>query len=190
MILDEDFAELYGVGTGALTRAVRRNKDRFPDDFVFQLTKDEWAALRSQLGISNEGRGGRRSRKFRVPPRLRSLRLSGKLLPMSWGIRRIVGGVAAATALADLSVGMSPVASAGIVKYDTKLTISRLVPLYHGEVKWVPRKCERGRRVVLFERRPGRDRKVGRVRRKLNIVSADGYVCRAARSRTVAFAGD
>ena len=60
VMLDEDLADLYGVETGALTRAVRRNKDRFPDDFMFQLTKDEWAALRSQIGISNDGRGGRR----------------------------------------------------------------------------------------------------------------------------------
>jgi hypothetical protein len=60
VMLDEDLAELYGVETGALTRAVRRNAERFPDDFMFQLTRDEWAALRSQSGISNEGRGGRR----------------------------------------------------------------------------------------------------------------------------------
>ena len=59
-LLDEDLAELYGVETGALTRAVRRNKDRFPEDFMFQLTNEEWAALRSQTGISNAGRGGRR----------------------------------------------------------------------------------------------------------------------------------
>ena len=60
VMVDEDLADLYGVETGALTRAVRRNSDRFPDDFMFQLTDDEWAALRSQSGISNEGRGGRR----------------------------------------------------------------------------------------------------------------------------------
>jgi hypothetical protein len=60
VMLDEDLAELYGVETGALTRAVRRNAERFPDDFMFQLTRDEWAALRSQSGISSEGRGGRR----------------------------------------------------------------------------------------------------------------------------------
>ena len=60
VMLDEDLAELYGVETGALTRAVRRNRDRFPDDFMFQLTNEEWGALRSQTGISNAGRGGRR----------------------------------------------------------------------------------------------------------------------------------
>jgi hypothetical protein len=60
VMVDEDLADLYGVETGALTRAVRRNADRFPDDFMFQLTNEEWAALRSQSGISKEGRGGRR----------------------------------------------------------------------------------------------------------------------------------
>ena len=60
VMLDEDLADLYGVETGALTRAVRRNSDRFPEDFTFQLTDEEWAALRSQTGISNTGRGGRR----------------------------------------------------------------------------------------------------------------------------------
>jgi hypothetical protein len=42
VMLDEDLAELYGVETGALTRAVRRNKDRFPEGFMFQLTNAEW----------------------------------------------------------------------------------------------------------------------------------------------------
>ncbi len=60
VMVDEDLAELYGVETGALTRAVRRNKERFPEDFMFQLGDREWAALRSQSGISNQGRGGRR----------------------------------------------------------------------------------------------------------------------------------
>jgi hypothetical protein len=58
-MLDQDLAELYGVETGALTRAVRRNEERFPPDFTFQLTKAEFADLRSQAGISSE-HGGRR----------------------------------------------------------------------------------------------------------------------------------
>lgn len=60
VMLDEDLAELYGVETGALTRAVKRNQERFPEDFMFQLTSEEWSALRRQSGISNTGRGGRR----------------------------------------------------------------------------------------------------------------------------------
>lgn len=59
-MLDQDLAELYGVETGALTRAVRRNADRFPSDFMFRLTTEEYADLKCQIGISNEGRGGRR----------------------------------------------------------------------------------------------------------------------------------
>jgi hypothetical protein len=62
VVLDEDLAQLYGVETGALTRAVRRNASRFPEDFMFQLTQAEFDGLRSQFGISN--RGGRRYRPY------------------------------------------------------------------------------------------------------------------------------
>jgi DNA-binding transcriptional MerR regulator len=60
VILDSDLAELYGVETGALNRAVKRNSDRFPKDFMFQLTAMEVERLRCQIGISKKGRGGRR----------------------------------------------------------------------------------------------------------------------------------
>ena len=53
VILDSDLAELYGVETGALNRAVKRNIERFPADFMFQLTAEEEAALRCQSGILN-----------------------------------------------------------------------------------------------------------------------------------------
>jgi len=59
VLLDSDLAELYGVGTGALIRAVKRNVERFPVDFMFQLSKPESADLRSQAGISSSW-GGRR----------------------------------------------------------------------------------------------------------------------------------
>jgi hypothetical protein len=42
VMLDADLAVLYGVETGALVRAVKRNFDRFPEDFIFQLSRDEW----------------------------------------------------------------------------------------------------------------------------------------------------
>jgi hypothetical protein len=58
-MLDADLANLYGVETGALTRAVRRNANRFPADFMFQLTKQEFEDLRRQSGISSAW-GGRR----------------------------------------------------------------------------------------------------------------------------------
>lgn len=60
VLLDSDLAALYGVETGVLIQAVKRNRDRFPEDFMLQLTAEEWAALRSQSVISNDGRGGRR----------------------------------------------------------------------------------------------------------------------------------
>ena len=48
VLLDADLAELYGVATKALNQAVKRNLDRFPGDFMFQLTADEWSRMRSQ----------------------------------------------------------------------------------------------------------------------------------------------
>jgi hypothetical protein len=61
VILDVHLAGLYGVTPGALLQAVRRNRNRFPPDFIFQLTNQEFARLKSQSVISNPpGRGGRR----------------------------------------------------------------------------------------------------------------------------------
>ena len=60
VMLGSDLAALYGVETGQLNRAATRNKDRFPEDFRFRLAKEELEALRCQIGISNESRGGRR----------------------------------------------------------------------------------------------------------------------------------
>ena len=53
VMLDRDLAELYGVETRALNQAVKRNIDRFPDDFLFRLNKNEWTFLKSQIVISN-----------------------------------------------------------------------------------------------------------------------------------------
>jgi len=58
VMLDADLAELYGVETKALNRAFVRNRERFPDDFVFQLTENEFEDLRRQIGTSRWG--GRR----------------------------------------------------------------------------------------------------------------------------------
>src|SRR6476646_7206050 len=60
VMIDEDLADLYGVETKRLVEQVKRNLERFPEDFMFQLRKDEVAALRSQIATSNAGRGGRR----------------------------------------------------------------------------------------------------------------------------------
>src|SRR5687767_8316194 len=60
VMLDSDLALLYGVPTKRLNEQVTRNRDRFPEDFMFRLTADEAESLRSQIATSNEGRGGRR----------------------------------------------------------------------------------------------------------------------------------
>ena len=57
VMLDRDLAELYQVTTGNLNKAVKRNIRRFPLDFMFQLTKEEWNSLRFQIGILDVGRG-------------------------------------------------------------------------------------------------------------------------------------
>ena len=56
VMLDSDLASIYGVETKALNRAVKRNRDRFPQDFAFQLSEDEWQNLRYQIGTSSSGR--------------------------------------------------------------------------------------------------------------------------------------
>lgn len=60
VMLDSDLAELYEVETRIINRNVQRNIGRFPSDFMFQLTLEEYESLRSQSGISKEGKGGRR----------------------------------------------------------------------------------------------------------------------------------
>jgi hypothetical protein len=64
VMLDTDLAELYQVPTKVLNQAVRRNPDRFPKDFRFQLTGKETESLRSQFVTSNASRGGRRTLPF------------------------------------------------------------------------------------------------------------------------------
>jgi hypothetical protein len=61
VMLDADLAALYGVETKMLVRAIKRNADRFPADFIFRLSKDEFDNLRCQFGTSNQW-GGRRRR--------------------------------------------------------------------------------------------------------------------------------
>jgi hypothetical protein len=61
VILDSDLAAIYGVPTSRFNEAVRRNIDKFPSDFLFQLSKEEFQSLTSQFAISKPGRGGRRT---------------------------------------------------------------------------------------------------------------------------------
>jgi hypothetical protein len=61
VMLDRDLAVFYMVETGQLNRQVKRHIKRFPEDFMFQLTKEEWGSLKCQIGISNARGGDRRS---------------------------------------------------------------------------------------------------------------------------------
>jgi hypothetical protein len=60
IMLDNDLATLYGVETKVLNQAVKRNADRFPEDFMFQLTQDEWEVIRVRSQIVTSPKGGGR----------------------------------------------------------------------------------------------------------------------------------
>jgi phage regulator Rha-like protein len=60
VMIDNDLAEMYGIETKVLKQAVKRNISRFPRDFMFTLSKEEFQVLRSQIVTSKEGRGGTR----------------------------------------------------------------------------------------------------------------------------------
>lgn len=64
VILDSDLAALYGVPTKRLNEQIKRNQERFPQDFMFQLTAEEEEGLRSQFATSNKERGGRRYKPY------------------------------------------------------------------------------------------------------------------------------
>ena len=64
VMLDSDLAELYEVQTFRLNEAVKRNIERFPSHYMFQLTKDEYKLLTQQIAISKKGRGGRRTMPY------------------------------------------------------------------------------------------------------------------------------
>jgi phage regulator Rha-like protein len=64
VILDTELAELYGVPVKRLNQQIKRNRERFPADFMFQLTAQETSRLRLQIATSNNGRGGRRSKPY------------------------------------------------------------------------------------------------------------------------------
>ncbi len=68
VLLDTDLAELYGVEARALNQAVARNRSRFPNDFMFQLTSEEWERMRSQTVTSSGAKGGRSSQTVMSSP--------------------------------------------------------------------------------------------------------------------------
>ena len=64
VMLDSDLASLFGVPTKRFNEQIKRNHSRFPSDFMFQVTQEEFDSLKSQIATSNAGRGGRRSLPF------------------------------------------------------------------------------------------------------------------------------
>ncbi|MDO8291697.1 MAG: ORF6N domain-containing protein [Gallionella sp.] len=75
VMLDTDLADLYGVPTKRFNEQVKRNLDRFPADFMFQLTEDEYESLRSQSATLKIGRGQRRKYlPYALPSTVRSWR--------------------------------------------------------------------------------------------------------------------
>ena len=67
VLLDNDLAQLYGVTVKRLNEQVRRNRERFPEDFVFRVTADEFNVLRSQNATSNGGLVGRFDTRASAP---------------------------------------------------------------------------------------------------------------------------
>ena len=68
VLLDSDLADLYGVEARVLNQSVARNRTRFPDDFMFQLTAEEWTAMRSQVVTASSAKGGKSSQTVTSPP--------------------------------------------------------------------------------------------------------------------------
>src|SRR3989304_6322022 len=102
VLLSHDLAELYGVATKALVQAVKRNRRRFPTDFMFQLSRTEWLDLKSQIVTSSWG-GMRRARPYAFTEQgvamlssvLRSRRavtVNGEIMRAFVRLRRAAGG--------------------------------------------------------------------------------------------------
>jgi hypothetical protein len=68
VLLDTDLADLYGVEARVLNQSVARNRNRFPDDFMFQLTTEEWTAMRSQIVTTSAAKGGKSSQTVTSSP--------------------------------------------------------------------------------------------------------------------------
>ncbi|PKO62822.1 MAG: DNA-binding protein [Betaproteobacteria bacterium HGW-Betaproteobacteria-18] len=73
VLLDTDLADLYGVEARVLNQSVARNRSRFPDDFMFQLTTDEWTAMRSQIVTTSAIKGGKSSQTVTSSPSIAGL---------------------------------------------------------------------------------------------------------------------
>jgi len=92
VMLDADLARLYRVATSRLNEQVKRNRSRFPRDFMFQLTVEEASSLTSQIAISKSSRGGRRHRPYAFTEQgvamLSSVLKSGRAVQVNIAIMR------------------------------------------------------------------------------------------------------
>lgn len=73
VLLDTDLADLYGLEARVLNQSVARNRNRFPDDFMFQLTAEEWAAMRSQMVTTSAAKGSKSSQAVTSSPSITAL---------------------------------------------------------------------------------------------------------------------
>jgi len=122
VIFDLDLAAIYGVETKALNRAVKRNAKRFPPDFVFQLTREEFTNLRYQIGTSSSHYGGRRFLPYAFTEN--GAVMAANVLNSSSAVRMSVFVVRAFVRMRELLTGSKELA-AELKKLEAKLT-SRL----------------------------------------------------------------
>ncbi len=119
VILDSYLAEIYGVGTKSLNRAVKRNSHRFPPDFIFQLTREEFANLRCQIGTSSLSYGGRRFLPYAFTEN--GAVMAANVLNSDQAVRMSVFVVRAFVRMRELLTGSKELA-AELKKLEAKLT--------------------------------------------------------------------
>ena len=122
-MLDADLARLYGVSTKALVQAVKRNLARFPPDFMFRLSKAEFAGLRSQT-VTSKSRGGRRTAPYAFTEQgvsmLSSVLRSTRAVQVNIAVMRVFVRL---RAVLESHVGLARKLDQLEKKYDTKFTI-------------------------------------------------------------------
>ncbi len=124
VVLDSNLAALYGVTTKIFDQAIRRNADRFPGDFVFQLTREEFARLKSQIVMSNP-EGSRRLRSQFVTLKTAARGRHRKYLPLAFTEH---GAIMAATLLrSERAVAMSVYVVRAFVRMREELATSAVI---------------------------------------------------------------
>lgn len=114
VLLDSDLAMLYDVETGALNRAVKRNINRFPVDFMFQTTAQEWEELRCQIGISNSSKTTATRSALRPKPPAAKIRGGARYRPYAFtehGVAMLSSVVRSPRAAESISPSCAPLFS-------------------------------------------------------------------------------